>query len=1391
MLFKVNTKTSNKFWIVASTLIIIGLCFIYYFLSYVPSNKKLIDQQGFRILGRTESNIISLKNVFTNNVQNKQYEAILNNPSNITLINSGGLQNLNQIFNKVYVNKRITPIHVTTSNQPVSQLNYDRNLNHLVLTQSHKDSANNLYDIQFSIQPESFFSDALHPYTFSEYILLLSGEVAYSSFNLGYQLNPDSIHHFNTSGIIRDVVLDQNKFKGFTRKFTLSDSLQCTIIGLQEARQYKSSIYSVENLWIIYISLALLITVISLPLLKLLFMNKYERLYLNNVYFGGLSILLMASSFFILFFTAYFYLSDKSTEVDQKLVAMSQTLKEEFEQKVNNSYNLLSQMDSSQTDNNPVFSGASKKLTGIYNVERKLKSNFPNLYQPQYGFAEDFSALFWMDKKGIVKKVITLNDIKSDSDFINLSKRTYFSDVVENKMIFAPESNDKKLAFQSIKSWADGVNEVGIGIQSKQHNNRYAVIGLSTKFSGIMDIALPPDFSFCIIDRKGEVLIHSDPSRNLSENFIDESNKDSELLSAMDAKVNKKFDLKYSGNQHRAYITPVHNMPYYIVALKNMNTYRSGSALKIIIAFSLNAVLYIILSLVLALNTLYNFKFSKLKVKKFRLSWLKPKKGAGLKYLVLMVTLILFTLTCLILCSASSENYIIFFITYFNLLGMYVTVLVLNQKSKNAPITISVFVFPTVAFLVLNIPIYIAILFTAITLCAYVFYHKIYQKVNTFVKEKFTQPLNLIGKSNIDKKLENAIKESDNLFSKQYLTNYHRFIFIWVLLVSIFPCMYFIQISNDIVDKTWAKYKLLNYQASCIAIQDDLHTNFKNLDNNTGFLDRKISKITLLDSCFNISKFKELSEQHLIATSKEDSVSFGNRVFQLNQGNIAIKDVIFYLHFNLNPLIGKARSFVYNHTDNGDWNWGYYISSNDKAQYYVLETHESDVQGAQRQVYYSILKPPFRAKLLDFGVYEGLLTISCLLLAIILYRSILFCSKRLFATEFQNYKSTSQLSHTDLLELTGKNLIIVGLPHSGKTMLIEELKKDLQEAGTVYQHLDLIDCISKSTEVPSIEENCQYFILQNFDYDKSNLDSTRLKLKLLESLVNYKNNQKKLTVNIILFSEIHPGHLTDHFTLVKPESEEDVKNKNNEKFLIKEKWNRLLGAFSKAYLPLKKEITDTNLKLITSFIDSHKENISDVLRLNKLITNEMKYADLNPGELKILLDRMQAVLFEDQDTHFTQHQVEENVILLIQSYLQPYYQSIWNTFTLEEKFLVFDLAQNKFANVKNERIIQVLLEKGLFVYKNGIKLFSKSFNNYVLSVIKDEEKNEMQRILVKKGSWSVVYVIILILILSIGIFLSFSQKELLNNINAAISSIIAFAGLLLRYLGLFSVNTKK
>ena len=115
---------------------------------------------------------------------------------------------------------------------------------------------------------------------------------------------------------------------------------------------------------------------------------------------------------------------------------------------------------------------------------------------------------------------------------------------------------------------------------------------------------------------------------------------------------------------------------------------------------------------------------------------------------------------------------------------------------------------------------------------------------------------------------------------------------------------------------------------------------------------------------------------------------------------------------------------------------------------------------------------------------------------------------------------------------------------------------------------------------------------------------------------------------------------------------------------------------------------------------------------------------------------------------------------------------VWQTLTKEEKFLLYDLAEDGLVNPYDNYNLTLLISKGLIVRENNImRLFNEGFRIFILTAIGNSEVLLLKDQIKDNGNWSKLKGPLMIMVVAVLAFLYASQQE-------AYSMLIKYMGII-------------
>jgi hypothetical protein len=177
-----------------------------------------------------------------------------------------------------------------------------------------------------------------------------------------------------------------------------------------------------------------------------------------------------------------------------------------------------------------------------------------------------------------------------------------------------------------------------------------------------------------------------------------------------------------------------------------------------------------------------------------------------------------------------------------------------------------------------------------------------------------------------------------------------------------------------------------------------------------------------------------------------------------------------------------------------------------------------------------------------------------------------------------------------------------------------------------------------------------------------------------------------------------------------------------------------------------------------------------VYRMQKITSKFQNYeisSDNEKKEYKRFLYRAQKIVikFRDKDTTLlpsgerAKDRLTDSMIFKLQLTSQYFYTDIWQSLTHEEKFILYDLAEDGLVNSYDDFNLSMLICKGLIINDDGVLMpFNKSFRNFILTAIGKKEVDSIKDQIKDNSRWGNLKAPLSLAILAILVFLFASQQ---------------------------------
>lgn len=129
--------------------------------------------------------------------------------------------------------------------------------------------------------------------------------------------------------------------------------------------------------------------------------------------------------------------------------------------------------------------------------------------------------------------------------------------------------------------------------------------------------------------------------------------------------------------------------------------------------------------------------------------------------------------------------------------------------------------------------------------------------------------------------------------------------------------------------------------------------------------------------------------------------------------------------------------------------------------------------------------------------------------------------------------------------------------------------------------------------------------------------------------------------------------------------------------------------------------------------------------------------------------------------------MKERILSRIMDLSRLYYDNILRSCTPMERFVLNDMAHDMIVNSKNQKVVQLLIHRGLFLAGGcTIKFMNESFREHVMLRFTKEERALLKAKLGDSGmSWQGYKLVLVLVMIGLFTFLFIANKSVLDNLN--------------------------
>lgn len=675
---------------------------------------------------------------------------------------------------------------------------------------------------------ETKYSSAVHYVpmtTFMEHLKfdkLLNNIVLFCDTSIIYNSSPEVIQDITNPGMLADTVKKMQG--GLIQKINIRGETNHVMVlpidflgnrlylaGFITETGFRQKTRHINSQFLIILGGIFLLLLFSMPILKIFLISRNEQLHSRDCTAGTFS-LIIAAGFSILIVVSVMkhYVVDKHY-LQERIENISNTLYNnvicDFEF-IKTLYQCIIEHENTSKDSIEPLGTLIKTVNAAFTGSNNNFRDIPVDYQKK---GLPLNEIFLIDSIGEISKAVTSTGL-SGLVPSNLEKRRYYSYLKDNsgKSWTYKNSYDtiQKYYIESLKSYNSGEKEVAFSFRlSEKASKNFGtkILAITSPLPSLYSQILPEDMIFMIINDKGDVLFHSNKSKNLHENFLAECSENKYLEGLLKHRVTDITRIVYNEKQWLARVYPIEDAPLFHITLIDLQHTYNKNARILIYTFYFMLATFILILIGTGIIQLSNPDISKSLSKQWLFYWLQFSEENRDPYLQLLVIQ-----TAILLCQIAgiliSDKPVTMFIyqMFFIVISVYFAMSILkydqNGKAEKRSTT------PALPQIILFL---IMLILTGIFITFYI--TTTFRDDNSFIyviqKNILLLPVVLLlilsFSYGIVKKL--LVILSIGFPAK---TIFHIYVFTWLIGISAIPALQYYQSVKEQEEDLWKRHKL-------------------------------------------------------------------------------------------------------------------------------------------------------------------------------------------------------------------------------------------------------------------------------------------------------------------------------------------------------------------------------------------------------------------------------------------------------------------------------------------------------------------------------------------------------------------------------------------------------
>ena len=355
-------------------------------------------------------------------------------------------------------------------------------------------------------------------------------------------------------------------------------------------------------------------------------------------------------------------------------------------------------------------------------------------------------------------------------------------------------------------------------------------------------------------------------------------------------------------------------------------------------------------------------------------------------------------------------------------------------------------------------------------------------------------------------------------------------------------------------------------------------------------------------------------------------------------------------------------------------------------------------------------------------------------------------AKMIFLTGVEDAPAI-EIVYWEKVEDIKRDSLVIGLPRSGKSAQLRKLAgldqrdfRDLRDLRSGHSSA------SKQFELERAESRSGVIVVDQFDFNMRDPAMNEKRLELVETLLDAPDHK------LVLVSTVDPMYfLAEERETVLCDGKDVTKTG-----ILLERWARALDKFAR--VRLHNQVGDE----FAGAVGKYFEREAKFVQFARWICEE---CDSTPMLRKIGVELLEQYEKKPLPTR-------EQLVELVAARADTYYRMVWAGLTSSERLVLYQLALDGWSNPKNTAAIHQLEQKKLIFRRPMYRIMNDSFRRFIRSSEHEREILSWQKT-EQQSTWQALRFVIIAAIIGAGVWLLYAQAQLFQIGTGTITAIAA------------------